>query len=201
MKTDTTPGPASQAVSSEIGRFQDPRTHVLVVDYAKSNGNYLVDADGNALLDMFGQIASIAVGYNHPDLVKLAKSVGGCTTDARMTSRLLTSIYFVMPQDEFVTAAINRPALGVFPNVQWAQVIQEGLGSVIPEGLDQVFTSQCGSCAVEGALKAAFMAYRARERGGNVEFTQEEIDSCMNNKSVSLLEPILCPTNVFCAFN
>lgn len=159
MKTDTTPGPASQAASSEIGKFQDPRTHVLVVDYAKSNGNYLVDADGNALLDMFGQIASIAVGYNHPDLVKLAKS------------------------DEFVTAAINRPALGVFPNVQWGQVIKEGLGSVIPAGLDQVFTSQCGSCAVEGALKAAFMAYRARERGGNVEFTQEEIDSCMNNKS------------------
>lgn len=75
MKTSTTPGPQSQSVSQEIGKFQDPRTHVLVVDYAKSNGNYLVDADGNALLDMFGQIASIAVGYNHPDLVKLAKSV------------------------------------------------------------------------------------------------------------------------------
>lgn len=75
MKTDSTPGPASQSVSAEIGKFQDPRTHVLVVDYAKSNGNYLVDADGNAFLDMFGQIASIAVGYNHPDLIKLAKSV------------------------------------------------------------------------------------------------------------------------------
>lgn len=75
VHTDSTPGPASQSASAEIAKFQDSRTHVLVVDYAKSNGNYLVDADGNAFLDMFGQIASIAVGYNHPDLVKLARSV------------------------------------------------------------------------------------------------------------------------------
>lgn len=35
----------------------------------------------------------------------------------------------------------------------------------------------CGSCANEGALKAAFMAYRARERGesGTQEFTPEEV--------------------------
>lgn len=63
--------------------------------------------------------------------------------------------------------------------------MNEGLGSVKPAGLDQIFTSQCGSCAVEGAMKTAFMAYRARERGENFEFTKEEIDSCMNNKSVS----------------
>lgn len=35
----------------------------------------------------------------------------------------------------------------------------------------------CGSCANEGALKAAFMAYRARERGesGTQDFTPEEV--------------------------
>ena len=69
------PGAQSQALSANIGAFQDPRTHVFVADYGKSNGNYIVDADGNVLLDMFGQIASIAVGYNHPDMVKLARSV------------------------------------------------------------------------------------------------------------------------------
>lgn len=90
-----------------------------------------------------------------------------------------------MLQDDFVTAAINRPALGVFPSMKWADAVNEGLGSVHPAGLDQIFTAICGSCAVEGALKAAFMAYRARERGQNFEFTKEEIDSCMNNKSVS----------------
>lgn len=69
------PGPASIKASKEIGKWQDPRTHTLVVDYGRSNGNYLVDLDGNVFLDLFAQIASIAVGYNHPDLVKLAKSV------------------------------------------------------------------------------------------------------------------------------
>lgn len=53
-----------------------------------------------------------------------------------------------------------------------------------PKGLDQVFTMQCGSCAVEGAMKAAFLARRARERGSDVEFTKEEIDSCMANQKV-----------------
>lgn len=43
---------------------------------------------------------------------------------------------------------------------------------------------QCGSCAVEGAMKAAFLARRARERGSDVEFTKEEIDSCMANQKV-----------------
>merc|ERR1712093_76322 len=156
--TSAIPGPASQAASKDIGRFQDPRTHTLVADYGKSQGNFLVDVDGNVFLDLFAQIASIAVGYNHPDLVKLAKS------------------------DEFVAAAINRPALGSFPSSNWAEVIETGPRKVAPAGLDQLFTMQCGSCAVEGALKASFLAYRARERGEGVDFTKSEIESCMNNQ-------------------
>ena len=40
-----------------------------------------------------------------------------------------------------------------------------------------VSEQMCGSCANEGALKAAFMAYRARERGesGTQDFTPEEV--------------------------
>lgn len=63
-------------------------------------------------------------------------------------------------------------------------MIEDGLLSVAPEGLNQLCTMQCGSCAVEGALKAAFMAYRAKERGTNVKFSKDEIDSCMSNQSV-----------------
>lgn len=49
---------------------------MLVVDYEKSKGNYLVDADGNKLLDVFAQISSIALGYNVPEMIELGKSVG-----------------------------------------------------------------------------------------------------------------------------
>ncbi|GAA6024636.1 hypothetical protein JCM10207_003906 [Rhodosporidiobolus poonsookiae] len=156
VKTSSVPGPKGIAASERIGKFQDPRAHVLVCDYQKSKGNYLVDADGNQILDVFAQIASIAVGYNNPDLIKLAKS------------------------DEFATAAMARPALGSFPSTEWAEIIETGLLKVAPPGLDQLTTMQCGSSANEGAMKAAFLAYSARRRGDK-DFSQEELESVMDN--------------------
>ncbi|KAL8286893.1 hypothetical protein RQP46_003899 [Phenoliferia psychrophenolica] len=155
------PGPKSKAASERIAQFQDNRTHILVADYAKSKGNYLADVDGNELLDVFAQIASIPIGYNSPELLALAKS------------------------DEFGIAAMNRPALGMFPSADWSETINSGLLSVAPKGLPDLFTQMCGSCAVEGALKAAFMAYRARERGeaGVEGFSGEEMSSCMKNQA------------------
>ncbi len=111
------------------------------------------------LLDAFAQIASIAVGYNHPEMLKLARS------------------------DEFVIAATNRPALGNFPPKKWTEWTEQGIGSVKPAGLDNIFTAMCGSCANENAFKAAFMAYGNRLRGGKAEFTPEELASCMKNES------------------
>jgi 4-aminobutyrate aminotransferase/(S)-3-amino-2-methylpropionate transaminase len=75
VHTVTVPGPASHAASAAIDRIQDARTHQLVVDYAKSKGNYLVDADGNIMLDVFAQIASIALGYNVPEMLSLGEDV------------------------------------------------------------------------------------------------------------------------------
>ncbi|GAA5975502.1 hypothetical protein JCM5350_002633 [Sporobolomyces pararoseus] len=159
VKTSAIPGPKSLEASKVIDSFQDNRTHVVVADYAKSQGNYLADVDGNEMLDVFSQIASISIGYNNPELFKLAKT------------------------DEFAIAAMNRPALGSFPNADWSKTIHDGLLSVAPKGTPHLFTQMCGSCANEGALKAAFMAYRARQRGESKQegFSADELSSCMKN--------------------
>jgi 4-aminobutyrate aminotransferase/(S)-3-amino-2-methylpropionate transaminase len=44
------PGPKSKALSDEIATFQDGRVHIVIADYAKSQGNYLRDVDGNDFL-------------------------------------------------------------------------------------------------------------------------------------------------------
>ncbi|KAJ2809618.1 4-aminobutyrate transaminase, partial [Coemansia furcata] len=49
--TDEIPGPQSKAALSRLGMLQDTRAVVFAGDYQKSVGNYIVDADGNYLLD------------------------------------------------------------------------------------------------------------------------------------------------------
>jgi 4-aminobutyrate aminotransferase/(S)-3-amino-2-methylpropionate transaminase len=82
------------------------------------------------------------------------------------------------------SAIINRPALGNFPQHDWADILETGVLSVAPKGLNQVFTSQSGSDANELAYKAAFMWKRQQQRGGaDADFSPEDISSSMNNKS------------------
>ncbi|KAH8889339.1 4-aminobutyrate aminotransferase [Thozetella sp. PMI_491] len=157
LKTEL-PGPKSKAAITELTEVFDTRSANLIADYTQSYGNYIADPDGNLLLDVYAQIASIPLGYNNPALRKAAQS------------------------DEMVNAIINRPALGSFPSHDWAHILKTGILKVAPKGLDQVFTAMAGSDANETAYKAAFMWRRQRERGGpNVEFTQEEMESAMNN--------------------
>ncbi|KAL7626754.1 4-aminobutyrate transaminase [Parahypoxylon ruwenzoriense] len=159
VKTDI-PGPASKEYIAKLDKVFDTRSVNMLADYTKSIGNYIVDPDGNALLDVYAQIASIPVGYNNLALKKAARS------------------------PEMITSLINRPALGNFPSHDWADILQTGILKVAPKGLNQVFTGMAGSDANETAFKAAFMWRRQRERGGpSVEFTEEEMASSMLNKT------------------
>ena len=82
------------------------------------------------------------------------------------------------------SAIINRPALGNFPQHDWAHILETGILKVAPKGLNQVFTGQSGSDANELAYKAAFMWKRQQERGGaHVDFTDHEISTSMTNQS------------------
>ncbi|KAI8634846.1 aminotransferase class-III-domain-containing protein [Xylariaceae sp. FL1651] len=159
VKTDI-PGPRSQEHLAKLDKVFDTRSVNMLADYTKSFGNYIVDPDGNVLLDVYAQIASIPIGYNNPALKKVAAS------------------------QDMVNAIINRPALGNFPSHDWADILETGILKVAPPGLNQVFTAMAGSDANETAYKAAFMWRRQHERGGPaIEFTEAEMESAMNNQS------------------
>lgn len=154
------PGPKSKQAIADLDKVFDTRSLNMMANYQNSFGNYIADLDGNVLLDVYAQIASIPVGYSNPALLAAATS------------------------PEMASAIINRPALGNFPQHDWAHILKSGILRVAPEGCDQVFTAQAGSDANELAYKAAFMWKRRQQRGGpDVEFTSEEINSSMNNQS------------------
>lgn len=106
---------------------------------------------------MYSQIASIPVGYNNPTLIEAAKS----------------------PQ--MISALVNRPAIGNFPSAAWHDILKNGLLRIAPEGLSNIFTAQSGSEANELAFKASMMLYRRKQRGEGVEWTDEEVKSCIEN--------------------
>lgn len=132
-------------------------------DYQASSGCYLVDADGNRMLDMFSQIASLPLGYNHPALV-------------RAFSDPLMSSY-----------GQSRAALGLMPPKELPELLEDTFLAIAPRGLTRVQPMLCGSSANENVFKAAFFRMRAKQREAagkaSTDFTDEELASCMVNKA------------------
>ncbi|KAL6737077.1 hypothetical protein Aduo_010751 [Ancylostoma duodenale] len=153
MKTSV-PGPASKAIKEKMDPVHQTTSVRMFVDFEKSFGNYVVDADGNTLLDVYTQISSLPLGYNHPDLVKAAAD------------------------PNFITSLVSRPALGSFPRTDFPDGIEAALTSIAPKGLKAVQTMLCGTSANENAIKTAFIWYMTNRRGGNPP-DQVALDSCM----------------------
>lgn len=154
--TSTFPGPKSDALKSELNAIQNAGAVQLFVDYAKSAGNYMVDVDGNAFLDVYTQISSLPLGYNHPAMV-------AAVSDPRN-----------------VATFVNRPAMGVLPPADLVSRLKNALLPVAPKGLSEVQTMACGSCSNENAYKAIFIRHVAKHRDGKPP-TAEEMHSCKYN--------------------
>lgn len=152
------PGPNGKAAVEELEKVFETRSLNMMADYKASVGNYIADLDGNMLLDVYAQIASIPVGYNNPHLIQASTS------------------------PEMISGMVNRPALGNFPGNDWAGILETGLLRAAPRGCNQVFTATAGSDANELAYKAAFIWKRRMQRGDREEFTQEEMDTAMHNE-------------------
>lgn len=152
------PGPRSKELLQKMDKRSDIGAVHFFVDYQKSQGNFIVDVDGNVLLDVFCQIASLPLGYNHP--------------------RILNAL--TNPANLHLFA--QRPALGNLPPSDWPERIERSLMSVSPRGMDSVYQMMCGSCSNENAYKVACMHFARLQRGG-ASFGAEERDSCMRNAS------------------
>uniref|UniRef100_A0A8C9V8L3 4-aminobutyrate aminotransferase n=1 Tax=Scleropages formosus TaxID=113540 RepID=A0A8C9V8L3_SCLFO len=156
MKTEV-PGPKSRELAKQLGEIQNVGAVHFFCNYEESRGNYLVDADGNRMLDLYTQISSIPIGYNHPALLK------------------------VLSKPHNLSTFVNRPALGILPPENFPERLMETLVSVAPRGMSRVQTMACGSCSNENAFKSMFIWYKNKERGHN-QPSQEEINSCMLNQ-------------------
>lgn len=157
MKTEV-PGPKSRELMKQLNTIQNAEAVHFFCNYEESRGNYLVDVDGNRMLDLYSQISSVPIGYNHPALMKLVQ------------------------QPQNASTFINRPALGILPPENFVEKLQESLLSVAPKGMSQLITMACGSCSNENAFKTIFMWYRNKERG-RTGFSKEELETCMVNQA------------------
>uniref|UniRef100_A0A914UJB0 (S)-3-amino-2-methylpropionate transaminase n=1 Tax=Plectus sambesii TaxID=2011161 RepID=A0A914UJB0_9BILA len=151
------PGPKSQQLKQSLESIQSSGQVKFFADYAKSRGNYLVDVDGNVFLDVYTQISSLPLGYNHPELVDAALN------------------------PEHVSAMVSRPSLGSFPTADLVETLNNSLIAVAPKGLGLVQTLMCGACSNENAIKSAMVRHMFDKRGGKPP-TAEDLASCMENK-------------------
>jgi len=103
----------------------------IIVDLQQSKGSYLVDQrNGDRFLDCFSMFASMAVGYNHPDLLKIKTELGNI--------------------------AIQKPANSDAYSEPMAEFLETFARIAMPNYLPHAFFIEGGALAVENALKAAF---------------------------------------------
>lgn len=108
----------------------------LALEISAAKDEYLIDKEGNKILDLICGISVSALGHNHPEIVRAVQE--------QAEKYMHTMVY-----GEFVLA----------PQVKLA----EELTDLLPEGLDAVYYGSSGSEVIEGALKLAVKATGRRK--------------------------------------
>ncbi len=135
------PGPKSREEMARGALDMQSVYRALVIDDAKSQGVFLVDVDGNVLLDLFANFALGALGYNHEKLASVAKS------------------------EAFLHAVVNPTSTPFVTTPSWFDVL-EGLARFAPRGMGKIYCVDAGGEGVEAALKVCFIAHGEKRRVG-----------------------------------
>ena len=103
----------------------------IIVDLEESEGSWLVDRrNGDRYLDCFSMFASMAVGFNHPDIVAQKEMLG--------------------------QVAVQKPSSSDIYSQPMAEFLQTFYDIAMPSYLPHFFMIEGGALAVENGLKAAF---------------------------------------------
>ncbi|MEQ1501439.1 MAG: aminotransferase class III-fold pyridoxal phosphate-dependent enzyme [Myxococcota bacterium] len=134
------PGPRARALIGSTTFDLQGHYRSVVFDDAASEGTTLVDIDGNRFLDLFASFALGALGYNHPDLLAVARS------------------------DAFARASINPTSTPFVTGPSWFAFVRAIEERYAPRGMSKMYCVDAGGEGVESALKAAFVVHAERRR-------------------------------------
>ena len=156
--TSSLPGPNSESYMAKLANIVGTTGMDLPIDLEKSLGNYFQDLDGNQFLDMSGQMGTVSLGYNHPEILKYSKS------------------------PEVTRHVTNRLSLAIFPPEDLEHLVNASFMKICPPELDSLYSFICSNCTIEVALKLAFIDFQSRKRTDPVQISDLDLDSCMNNQ-------------------
>lgn len=127
----------------------------LMIEVARAEGVHLYSPDGRRYTDLISGIGVANVGHGHPAIVRAVQDQA-----ARYLHTMVYGEYVLAPQVALATA----------------------LAAQLGPGLDQVYFTNSGAEAVEGALK---LAKKATGRAGIVSFERSYHGSTLGAMSVS----------------
>jgi len=127
----------------------------------KSKGNFLVDSDGNVVLDLH---TNLPLGYNHDDLINARD----------------TDLY-----DRFVQGRIDASTM---PPHDIADILRENMMPVAPNGLKQVhLTDGSITSANEAAMSIAFLRYAEQHKRDYAKLSVLGFENGSHGNSVATL--------------